>query len=468
MGGRRLSIASGRRANWGRVEPVDDRDPVGGPAHGTAAAATVTPLVVLGAGLTGLSTAYHSRHPSLVLESASRSGGKASSDRRDGFTFDITGHWLHLRDPRARALVKQLFPLGDLVEIERRTGVHSHGVMLPYPFQANLYGLPLEIVHECLVGLFEAHRNREPLPPGATLQRFAEHRFGAGIARHFFVPYNTKLWGVAPDRLDSGWVTRYIPVPEPAQIIAGAIGLAQEGLGYNARFLYPRAGGIDALPSALHAWIEQRAPGCVRVGAKVGAIDPVRRVVECDGRSLAYGKLVSTMPLPDLIDRIDGVPSEVREARSALRSIAWRYLNVATRTPTPRPEHWIYVPAPELPFFRVGSFSNALAAMAPPGCGSLYVELTDRRAAPDLPAVMQALVGVGALSDPSDVVFAEQRDVEHAYVVFDDAHASATATIHAWLARHDIRSCGRYGAWVYSSMEDALLDGMEAAAWANT
>ena len=80
-----------------------------------------------------------------------------------------------------------------------------------------------------------------------TFEAFAEARFGRGIARHFFVPYNTKLWGMHPNRLTAEWVSRYIPVPDAAQVIGGAIGLAQEGLGYNANFLYPRAGGIDAL-----------------------------------------------------------------------------------------------------------------------------------------------------------------------------------------------------------------------------
>lgn len=422
------------------------------------------PLVILGAGLTGLSTALHHAGPAWLVERDDRVGGKASSDRRDGFTFDITGHWLHLRDERARALVSRLLPAGDLVEIERRTGVYSHGAMLPYPFQANLHGLPLDVVHECLVGLYEARGRADP---GTTLQAFAEARFGPGIARHFFVPYNTKLWGVPPDAMGSAWVTRYIPVPEPAQIIAGAIGMRQEGLGYNARFLYPRSGGIDALPNALQRALATRDDVRVDLGTELVAIDPRARRVTVSGReSVPYRRLVSTIPLPELVDRIVDVPSEIREARSALRWVRWRYLNVAARTRPARDEHWIYVPEPEIPFFRVGVYTNALAAMAPPGCSGLYVELSDRDHAPELPAVMSALVGMGALTNASDVVFAEQRDIEYAYVVFDEHHAAATAAIHAWLAGLGIRSCGRYGAWVYSAMEDALLDGMAAAAWA--
>ncbi len=424
------------------------------------------PVVILGAGLTGLSTALHLQSPLVLAERDVRVGGKAQSHRRDGFTFDVTGHWLHLSRPRSRALVEGLFAPGDLVEIERKTGVYSHGAMLAYPFQANLFGLPLPIVHECLVGLFEAHRRGESAPPGASLQAFAEARFGAGIARHFFVPYNTKLWGVAPDRMSSSWVTRYIPVPEPAQIIAGAIGLRQEGLGYNARFLYPRDGGIDALPEAMHTRLRARDDVELVLGAELESVDPARHVVRIGGRTLGYRRLVSTIPLPALVERIVDVPAEIRDAAAALRSVRWRWLDVATRTPAPIPEHWIYVPELHLPFFRVGIYSNAQPANAPAGCSNLYVELTDREHPPDVPAILAALAQLGAITSQADVLFTELREVEHAYVVFDDAHGPATAAIHGWLATHDIRSCGRYGAWVYSSMEDALLDGMEAAAWA--
>jgi protoporphyrinogen oxidase len=423
-------------------------------------------VVILGAGLTGLSTALHLPGALVLAERDGRVGGKATSHRRDGFTFDVTGHWLHLARASSRALVEGLFAPGDLVEIERRTGVYTHGAMLAYPFQANLFGLPLPVVHECLVGLFEAHRRSDPEPSESSLQEFAERRFGAGIARHFFVPYNTKLWGVAPDRMSSSWVTRYIPVPEPSQILAGAIGLVQQGLGYNARFLYPRKGGIDALPEAMRARLELRDDAELVLGAALERVDPRGRTVTVGGRTIGYRRLVSTIPLPQLVARIDGVPAEIRDAAAALRSVRWRWLDVATRTPAPIPEHWIYVPEPEVPFFRVGIYSNAAPATAPPGCSGLYVELADREHPPDVPAILAALAQMRAITSPDDVLFTELREIEHAYVVFDEAHAAATAAIHGWLATLGIRSCGRYGAWVYSSMEDALLDGMEAAAWA--
>ena len=97
--------------------------------------------VILGGGLTGISTAYHLRRPWLLLEKESRLGGHARTDETQGFHFDKTGHWLHLRDPYVKGLIDELLP-GQMVRVERKARIFSHGVLTRFPFQANLYGLP--------------------------------------------------------------------------------------------------------------------------------------------------------------------------------------------------------------------------------------------------------------------------------------------------------------------------------------
>jgi protoporphyrinogen oxidase len=418
-----------------------------------------------------LSAAYHLNHTSFVLvERESEVGGHARSERRDQFTFDVTGHWLHLRDPRVQALIARLFYSGELIEIERHAIVLSHGVQLPYPFQANLYGLPLEVVQECLVGFVEAREAaaQGDRPAPRTFEEYAIARFGRGIARHFFVPYNSKLWGMHPNCLTPNWVSRYIPIPEVDELIGGAIGLQQDGLGYNPRFLYPKAGGIDAIPQALLREIMSRGDGELRMQSDTEEIDLHRRQVKLTDMSdwMPYDTLISTIPLPELIRRIPQAPADIQRAAADLRWVKWRYLNVATRTSPPVDYHWAYVPEAQYPFFRVGVFSNAVPNMAPPGCGSLYVELNEREGDPRLPEVLQALVHAGAITAVDDVAFTELREIEYAYVVFDDAYEQCTHTIHQWLHGMGVRSCGRYGSWIYNSMEDSIIQGMEAAIWA--
>ena len=101
-------------------------------------------VVILGAGLAGLSAAYNLDDRDVVLvERESEVGGLCRSKRHDGFVFDFTGHLLHLRDPTIRDWVLDLLPDG-YCQLDRSAWIHSHDLLTPYPFQANTAGLPLD------------------------------------------------------------------------------------------------------------------------------------------------------------------------------------------------------------------------------------------------------------------------------------------------------------------------------------
>ena len=76
---------------------------------------------------------------------------------------------------------------------------------------------------------------------------------------------------------------------------------------------------------------------------------------------------------------------------------------------------------------------------------------------------LAGLVDIGAISRVEDVVFADLHQIDPAYVVFDDHYEPSVGTLHAYLQQHRIYSRGRYGAWIYNSMEDSLLAGKETA-----
>ena len=67
------------------------------------------------------------------------------------------------------------------------------------------------------------------------------------------------------------------------------------------------------------------------------------------------------------------------------------------------------------------------------------------------------------LAERSGIRFARARTIPVAYVLFDAEHAAARDEVLAGLRKHDVVAAGRYGRWEYSSMEDALLSGREAA-----
>ncbi|MBV70408.1 MAG: hypothetical protein CMH52_03580 [Myxococcales bacterium] len=427
-----------------------------------------TDTLIIGAGLAGLSTGLHLGDSDfLIVDGQTYVGGKARSEEIDGFTFDVTGHWLHLRDPYIRKMVLDLMGDDHFLRIRRMSRIWSHGVYTRYPFQANTYGLPAEVIHECVMGAIEADRRRsdgidetEEPPNFADWIRFY---FGEGIARHFMIPYNAKLWGVSADTITSRWCQRFVPVPQLNDIVAGAVGVNDNEMGYNAEFLYPKRGGIQTVANALADEIGREK---IKLESRVIQIDINAKVVTLDnGQKIRFERLINTMALPYFLDAIEEKPSEVESARRRLVANEVVYLNVGIDGPLGQPDHWIYVPEDEWPMYRVGSFSNANPAMAPDGCSSLYIELSDRETPLDVlrPKIESGLIAMGLIKSAEQVRFMESRRIKNAYVIYDFDYHQSRDTIHEWLQAVGVFSIGRYGDWNYSSMEDALIDGRRTA-----
>lgn len=419
------------------------------------------PITILGAGLTGLSAAHHLSGDYQLIERLGHVGGHAITLEENSWRFDRTGHLLHLRDTDIRRWITSLFPENHLRTVHRRSSVWSHGRYTRYPYQANTFGLPAEIANECLLGFLRAHFSPTPSSPPANFEEFCLQRFGEGFSRHFMVPYNSRLWGVHPREITAEWCSRFVPLPKLEDVIAGAVGLNDRELGYNSSFLYPPT-GIHELPERI---AEQLHP--IRFGTAPTAIDWRKRLLHfSDGHTEPYRALISSAPLKTLISQLIDAPESVRTAADALRCSHLWYLDLASKSPAGSDLHWAYVPEEKYPFYRVGVYSNFSDQMAPPGGSSYYIELADR-APPDLdivgPKVIEALVEMGLLRSPTDVAFLRARRIDFAYVIFDHNYFDSLATLKPFLIENRIISQGRYGAWNYSSMEDALIFGRDAA-----
>lgn len=419
-------------------------------------------LLVIGAGLTGLSASMQLRRkgqPHRLLEASAAAGGLARTVTEAGYSFDCTGHLLHLRNPQMAELIRELLGDENLLQIERRSAVYSHGTFTPYPFQANVYGLPKELAFRCLSDFVSAHF-QQPKPEIVTFEDYCVAHFGRAMSEAFMVPYNEKVWGVHPRELAATWCERFVPRPTLEEVLRGAVGLPNPAIGYNARFVYPRR-GMGMLVDAL---IERANP--VELVTPVSVIDLERRTLRAGNSEVPFDQLLSTMSLSSLFRQLTPLPPEVQQAASELRAVDLHYLDVALNTPVELPYHWVYVPEPEIPFYRVGAYSTFSRLMAPTAKASLYVELASKTApalGQVLPAVADALTQMGIIRGRDAIRFARLRRLPNAYVLYDSRRERALSVLHAFLSEHRIRSVGRYGAWEYSSMEDALWAGQCAA-----
>jgi protoporphyrinogen oxidase len=428
-------------------------------------------ILIVGAGLAGLSTAYHlSGTPYRLYEREMEVGGLCRSYRKDGFTFDYTGHLLHFRQPDIKALVERLLA-GRLRQHSRKSFIYSHQTYTEYPFQVNTYGLPPHVIRECLMGFIATLT--APSSPAASKDRSFKQwimdNLGEGMAKHFMLPFNEKLWRVSLDELTSDWVSWLVPKPELKDVISGALGIKDKAFGYNPSFQYPAADGIRVLP-------ESFLPGIAGLeqGWELTEVDTKRRRAvfhhraSGEGRTEHYDTLVSTIPVPELMRRCVDMPGHLKEGATGLRWVSVYNLNMAVGREQVSDKHWLYFPEPEYPFYRIGFPMNFSPVLGRSGCSSMYVEMSHRPTEEHsleqlLASARTGMERAGILRPDDEIVVADVKDLHYAYVYFDRHRARVLPAILTELERRGIYSIGRYGAWEHTSMEDAIGQGKRLA-----
>ena len=156
--------------------------------------------VILGAGLCGLSAAYHLEGQSnpdyVILERNPEVGGLARTETYDGFSFDHAIHILYSQDPYVQDLVCNIL-LKDAVRRQvRQSFCYTEGIFTEYPYQLNNFGLPTRVIVENLMGLIEAKISAISGKRPDNFEEWIYQNFGRGIAERLHAPVQPSPVGV--------------------------------------------------------------------------------------------------------------------------------------------------------------------------------------------------------------------------------------------------------------------------------
>ncbi|HEX2117759.1 MAG TPA: FAD-dependent oxidoreductase, partial [Acidimicrobiales bacterium] len=418
-------------------------------------------IVIIGAGPTGLGAGYRLQELGyddwVMLEANDYVGGLATSFTDDaGFTYDIGGHVMFSHYKYYDDLVDKLMG-GDFTELQREAWVWTENRFIPYPFQNNIRDLEPQTVFECVMGLIETQR-RGPSGPGgqgdghdpADFAEWVQAVFGAGIAKHFMLPYNFKVWATPPELMNYIWIGERVSVINVENILRNVIlGEDQVSWGPNNTFKYPLRGGTGFLYEGLRKFVEHK----LHLETPVASIDPAEKVVRTtDGRTWPYDVLLSTMPLNKLIGSMEGVPDAVRGAVDGLVWSGSHIVGVGLDRPANSTKNWIYFPDADVPFYRITYLSNYSPYITPEPDQTLFLTETSR--SPHKPEdentivdrVIDGLVAT-KLMDESDrelIATTWLCSPDMTYPVPSVGRDAALGTIQPWLRSQDIWSRGRF------------------------
>jgi protoporphyrinogen oxidase len=418
-------------------------------------------ITILGAGLAGLSAAYHLGDGYRVLEREAEPGGLCRSVEKSGYVFDIAPHILFTRDEYARGLFIKLLE-GNLLTHDRQAYIYMMGTYVKYPFEANLHPLPREAREECIQGVVD----RPTLKP-RNFMEWIQSSFGEGIAKYYMVPYNEKIWKYPLDKMNTEWLGGRVPTPSVEEMRRGAEGDQNVDYGPNAQFWYPESGGIGALPKALAEGLD------VSCGSNAVDVKPTKKGVKVTYQRNGLPKSVeseyafSSLPLPELVKIMSDVPEAVVKAANRLVYNSIICVDVGVKRPGITDKHWLYFPEPKLVFNRISFPMNFSPGTTPPGRSSVLVEVTYRGRQPDLEEtkerVLHDLVEAELTKKSDKVEVCDASSYRYAYVIYDLDHRKNVEAVHRYLRESRVIPIGRFGEWEYYNMDKAILSGKRAA-----
>lgn len=428
--------------------------------------------MILGAGLTGLSAGYHLEKNGFynykIFEKESQIGGLCKSAYQDGFTFDYTGHLLHISDPYFKNLIEDIFGFNNLNKIIRKSFIYSHNTYTPYPYQINLHGLPSEVIADCIEGFVTRntkHHKANKTKKAHSYYQWVLKNFGAGLGKHFFFPYQQKIFDYDVRKITDNWTGRFVPKTSLRKIIEGSICQnkenTQEKIGYNSQFFYPKKQGI-------FSWVKklaQKLYNPIHTNFCAQEINMRNKTITFkNGHIEPFETLITTLPLDILLKSLKEPASlSLKNKSSKLLCNSVVNFNLGIFSPQNFDKHWIYFPETQYPFYRMGFYHNFSAAMAPKGCSALYGEFSYVKKSKKFvqEKLEHSLKHAKKLLkiNNNDILTQKIITIPRAYVIYDFWRDTHINSIHKRLNEQSIHSIGRYGQWKYSSMQEAIFDG---------
>lgn len=426
----------------------------------------MTNIAVLGTGISafGAANRLKSERADVVLydKNGYHGGHTVSLKYPEGFTFDIGPHVSFTKDTRIQEMLAENVA-GEFDTHSYKFNNYWKGVWLGHPAQTNLYGLPADVIVKVIADFVEQGSQSVDIK---NYEDWLLVAYGRTFAEQFPGQYTFKYHTTEARNLTTDWMGPRMYRPKLEEVLYGALSPVTPNVHYIQTFRYPRQGGFVNYLSKWAGEIRQE------LNHEVVRIDPkARQITFKHGRTVGYDAVISSIPLPELLKLVAGVPSDVLAASQRLACSACVLVNIGVARDDFADTHIDYFYDLDLIFPRT-SYPHMMAkSNAPAGCGSIQVEIyfsPKYRPFTGTPAdyiepTVRDLIRCGVIAEDDTILMKDAVYIPYANIIFDHDRAAALSTVHGYLDEVGIQYCGRYGAWGYYWTDDSIKSGELAA-----
>ncbi len=411
--------------------------------------------VVLGAGISGLAYAANAVNENVkVYEKENVAGGLCKTYSKDGYTFDAAIHFSFTANEEARSFFDQTPYDAKYPDAYN----YYHGSYVRHPVIYNLNGLSSDLKCHGI----ESFVNRRKDLQVNNYADWLAGSYGQFFKEKFYDVYTKKYWTLPSRDLSTTWIGVRLQEPNLHKILYGAFSEDTGNNYYAKEMRYPLQGGYQTFLKPLVDKAD------IVTEKDVQTIDIQNRTVLFkDGSKVNYDKLVSSIPLPVLINALPDVPEQIRAAAERLMWSRVSIVTIGFNRPDVAKYLWLYIYDEDIMSARVYSPSMQSKNNAPEGCSSLQFEIYhNNRETIDEKAVIKntldAVVKMG-VAQPENICFTDYRLLPYGNVIFYNGMEDDRKIVKDYIESQGITLIGRFGEWEYLWSDQSYLSGKHAA-----
>jgi len=486
-------------------------------------------VLIIGAGPAGLTAGYELLKRSqdfnvTILEETSSFGGISRTVEHNGNRMDIGGHRFFSKDERVtqwweHVLPNQgapsfddkrlhrdakLAPSGPDPEKEDRVMLFRNRISRIY-YRHKFFDYPVKLNFETIKNMgffttllagFSYLKAVVRKLPETSLENFYINRFGRQLYSMFFEGYTEKLWGRHPRSISADWGSQRVKGLSIIAVLKDVISKLLPGT-RDARhvetsliesFNYPKYGPGQLWETAAADFAGMG--GTIRTNCKAVSIvvengQVCKVVCQENGQRVELDAdiVISSMPLKELVEGMNGVPEDVKRIAQGLPyrdfvtvGMLVDKLNLQNKTSIKTlnniiPDNWIYVQDTGVKLGRIQVFNNWSPYLVKDPEHTVWIGLEYFCTEHDtywnmsneewLAFAAKELVSMQVLDDAKAVKDYHVEFVKKAYPAYFDTYAHIDKLI-AWLNKIDNLYCvGRNGQHRYNNMDHSMATSFE-------
>ncbi|WP_144584985.1 protoporphyrinogen/coproporphyrinogen oxidase [Campylobacter coli] len=402
---------------------------------------------IIGAGISGLSIArlLKDDFEVEVLEKLPVVGGIARTKDINGIPYHINGgHCFNSKfDDVLDFVFNTVLSKNKWNFLPRKAEVLLRDNWISYPIEFSIK--QIDKIDSKLAFSITKEMFNATYEKGDNLEEWFVNHFGPTLAKEYFIPYNAKIWGIAPKNMDNMWIKdekqMKLPVPTKEDFYRSLIDKTTDKMSH-ASFYYPKSNNQNTFIEA------------IGIGVNILTNYHVEDIQKNNNKWIVNGEknydiLINTSPLNLIPNILKKIPNDTMQYFKRLKYN--KVSNALWKTNKEFDSTWVYIPNKDIKIHRIINIGRFIT----PHQNYCISEIIGEN-------FIDTFLKEGKKIEFLDSLIAHNI-TEHAYPLFDLNYTESKNNAIKYLNSIGLISHGRFGEWEYYNMDVCIKRSIDLA-----